>query len=174
MRETLDPPPRAHILDIGCGTGLAAAQFAEDVPQGRVLGIDPAEEMIRVANGRAEGAANLSFALGCGHDIPADDDSFDLAFSTISFHHWTRPAESIVEIARVLRPGGRVCILDMCRSNLIMMANDWLSRRFERAHFGIATPSQMGGWLTAAGFKQVCVTRPRMFLMLADGRLPAD
>jgi len=169
MVETLDPPPSAHILDIGCGTGQLAARLAARVPDGRVLGVDPAEEMIKVARQRTEGMACLVFEVGQSDALPAEDNSFDMALSTISFHHWTHPTESLREIARVLKPGGRLFILDFCRDNPLVKLDDWFWWRIQKSHFGAATSADMRMWFDAAGFQDIRVTKPRWLVMLVQG-----
>lgn len=163
--EAVDPPPDARILDLGCGTGQLATSLAEHVPQGSVLGIDPAEEMIRVASKR--NGPNLRFAVGSGDAIPADSASFDFAVSTISFHHWVQPRASLEEIARVLAPGGRLFILDFCRDNPLVAIFDSLARRFQPSHFRIASSDEMRGYLSAAGFREVKIARRRWLLISA-------
>ena len=166
----VNPAADARILDLGCGTGQLAVRLAQHVPKGNVLGVDPAEEMLRVARRHGGGRRNLRFAAGSGDQIPADAASFDVAVSTISFHHWSRPAESLREIARVLKPGGRLFILDFCRDNPLTNAFDALARLLQPAHFGIASSEEMRGYFVGAGFREVRITRPRWFLMLTQGR----
>jgi ubiquinone/menaquinone biosynthesis C-methylase UbiE len=171
VMETVDPPSDARIVDLGCGTGQLATSLAEHVPRGGVLGLDPAEQMIRVASKRK--APNLRFVVGSSDAIPADARSFDVAVSTISFHHWTQPGKSLEEIARVLAPGGRLFILDFCRDNPLMVVFDSLARRFQPSHYRIASSEEMRRHLSAAGFRRVVVTRSRWVLMLAQATAAA-
>jgi ubiquinone/menaquinone biosynthesis C-methylase UbiE len=164
--QVVDPPAKARILDLGCGTGQLAARLAQRVPHGSVFGVDPAEEMIRAA--RRHRRKNLSFEVGSSNAIPARARAFDIVVSTISFHHWTRPVESLREIARVLRPEGRIFILDFCRDTPLMAALDQVQRWLQPSHFGIASADEMRRYLSRAGFRRVQITRPRWFLMLAE------
>jgi ubiquinone/menaquinone biosynthesis C-methylase UbiE len=166
--QAMDPPEDADILDLGCGTGQLAARLAQRAAHGSVLGIDPAEDMIRIARQRQR-CDNLRFEVGSSEAIPADAGAFDAAVSTISFHHWTRPGESLREIARVLRPGGRLLILDLCRDSLFMGALDQVQRRLQPSHAGIASAAEMRRYCSRAGFRQLQITKPRWLLMLADG-----
>ena len=167
--EVLDPRVDARVLDLGCGTGRLARRVAARVPQGAVLGIDPADEMIRVA--ARHSGENLRFAVGSSEAIPAGEGAFDAAVSTISFHHWARPAESLREIARVLRPGGRVLILDLCCDDPLMGVVDRVQRWLQPSHAGAATAAEMRAYCAQAGFRDVRITRPRWLLMLTDARL---
>src|ERR1700690_3548227 len=62
--EAMDPPADGSILDLGCGTGQLAARLARRVPHGTVLGVDPAEEMIGVAQRQHRRRKNLRFEMG--------------------------------------------------------------------------------------------------------------
>jgi ubiquinone/menaquinone biosynthesis C-methylase UbiE len=167
--QAMAPPADADILDLGCGTGQLAARLAQRVARGTVLGVDPAEEMVRVARRHHRHRKNLRFEVGSSDAIPADAGAFDVVASTISFHHWARPAESLRDIARVLRPNGRVLILDLCRDNLFMGALDTLERWLEPSHAGIASPAEMRRYCARAGFRHIQITKPRWLLMLAEG-----
>lgn len=164
--QAVDPPADARILDIGCGTGQLAARLAQRVRRGSVLAVDPAEEMIRAARRRRR--RNLRFKVGSSDAIPASAASFDIVVSTISFHHWTRPVASLREIARVLRPNGRVLILDLCRDNPLVGAVDYVQRWLQPSHFAIASTNEMRRYCSRAGFRQVRITKPRWFLLLAQ------
>jgi len=166
--QAVDPPVDARILDLGCGTGQLAARLAQRVPRGTVLGVDPAEDMIQIARRRRR-HRNLRFKSGSSDMIPAGADAFDVVVSTISFHHWTRPAESLREIGRVLRAEGRLLILDFCRDNLCMAALDQVQRWLQPSHFGIASADEMRRYLSRAGFRRLQITKPRWLLMLAAG-----
>jgi ubiquinone/menaquinone biosynthesis C-methylase UbiE len=168
MAESVDPATEARILDLGCGTGQLTARLAQRVRHGTVLGVDPAEEMIRVAR-RQRRRKNLSFEVGSSDAIPAGARAFDVVVSTISFHHWSRPLESLREIARVLRPGGRLLILDFCRDSLFMGALDQAQRWLQPSHAGIASTTEMRRYLSRARFHHLEITKPRWLLMLAEG-----
>jgi ubiquinone/menaquinone biosynthesis C-methylase UbiE len=133
-----------------------------------VFGVDPAEQMIRVAQ-RQHRRKNLTFEVGSSDATPAGAAAFDVVVSTISFHHWSRPAASFREIARVFRAGGRLLILDFCRDNLFMAALDQVQRWLQPSHSGIASANEMRRYFSRAGFRRLHMTKPRLFLMLAEG-----
>jgi ubiquinone/menaquinone biosynthesis C-methylase UbiE len=99
-------PEPAAILDVGCGTGkllgLAQGQF----PGARLAGIDAAIEMVKQARA-SNPESPIRFEQGIAEALPYPDDSFDLVFSTMTFHHWEDQGRGIAEIARVLTPPGR-------------------------------------------------------------------
>jgi ubiquinone/menaquinone biosynthesis C-methylase UbiE len=99
----------ATIVDVGCGTGRLLRSAKERWPTARLIGVDPSEGMIEIArklNPHAE------FYIAPAEAIPLADVSVDLAFSTISFHHWSNQLGGIREIARILRPGGCFILAD--------------------------------------------------------------
>jgi SAM-dependent methyltransferase len=105
------PAPRA-ILDVGCGTGYLLRQLADRVPAAAELaGIDAAAAMIETASaaGRDD---RLRFSVGVAERLPYPAAAFDLVVSTTSFDHWADQQAGLTECARVLRPGGRLVLVD--------------------------------------------------------------
>jgi len=96
------------ILDVGCGTGRLLRAAGRRWPNARLVGVDPSAGMVRA--GTALTPADLHVAGA--EEIPLEDGSIDLAFSTIAFHHWSDPERGLREIARVLRPGGGFVLID--------------------------------------------------------------
>jgi len=99
------PPGRA--LDAACGTGRHAARLAADGHD--VVGIDATPAMLDIARTRAPSA---EFRLGDLTALPVDDGSFDLAICALALAHLPDPAPAIAELARVVRPGGRIVLTD--------------------------------------------------------------
>lgn len=91
-----------RILDVGCGDGQIARALA--VRGAYVLGIDPTQMHIDIANERAGGPTYL---LGSATNLPAEDDSFDAVVACLVFEHIDEMDAAVAEVARVLRPGGQ-------------------------------------------------------------------
>jgi ubiquinone/menaquinone biosynthesis C-methylase UbiE len=103
--------PGERILDLGTGTGAVAEQAAEKVSAaGQVLGVDISPEMLTLARKRiaARNFSNVSFREGRGEAIPADTDYFDVILSSLTLMYVINRSAAAREIARVLRPGGRL------------------------------------------------------------------
>ncbi|MEV0295074.1 methyltransferase domain-containing protein [Nocardia sp. NPDC050710] len=101
-------------LDIGSGTGSEVLEFAERVgPDGDAVGVDPNPAMLAVARERAAAADSPArFLEGTAYRLPFPDHSFDAVRCERVYQHLDDPAAATAEIARVLRPGGRVLLID--------------------------------------------------------------
>ena len=112
-------PTSAIVLDVGCGTGtlalLAKAQVGE---RGKVYGIDAAPEMIEVAQQKAnQQKQSVDFRQGVIETLPFEDGMFDVVLSSMMIHHLPDDLKrrGLAEVYRVLKPGGRLLIVDMQR-----------------------------------------------------------
>jgi len=103
----------AAILDIGCGTGRLLRAAAERFPGARLEGVDAAEGMIKQAAATLPAGLQVHFQQATAESLPFPDASFDLVFSTMTFHHWSDQQKAIGEVRRVLAPGGRWLLADM-------------------------------------------------------------
>lgn len=114
--ELADLKPGETVLDVGCGTGSLALVAKRVVgPEGAVFGVDASPEMLVRATKKARRAGlEVVFSLAPAQHLPYGDDQFDAVFSTLMLHHLPRSSrgECAAEIARVLKPGGRVLAVD--------------------------------------------------------------
>src|SRR4051794_22266986 len=103
--------PGQRILDLGTGTGAVAARAAEiGGPAGHIVGVDISREMLAQARRRFLEAhlANVTLREGRAEKIPADDAAFDVVLASLSLMYAIDRLAAAEEIARVLRPGGRL------------------------------------------------------------------
>jgi ubiquinone/menaquinone biosynthesis C-methylase UbiE len=120
FREKLLEPARLQtgesVLDVGCGTGSLAMVAKRRVgPTGTVAGIDASKEMIARAKRKAEKARlDIAFEIASADSLPVRDASFDVALCTVTLHHLPRSIRTgaVREMGRVLRPGGRMLLVD--------------------------------------------------------------
>jgi SAM-dependent methyltransferase len=104
---------KAHILDIGCGTGDLVVALSSRLRDARIIGMDLSPSMLLYAGRHATTDGRLRFSVGDAAALPFDDGAVDMVVSTLSLHHWSEPADALAEIARVLRPGGVALIYDV-------------------------------------------------------------
>ena len=100
-----------NVLDVGSGTGWLASLVAERVPEGRVIGMDISDEMVRRARRNYVNVENAMFVTGSADEIPWDANFFTHAISVESAYYWPDPAKGLKEIFRTLREGGMAWIL---------------------------------------------------------------
>jgi SAM-dependent methyltransferase len=147
-------------LDIGSGTGSEVLEFARRVgPEGQAVGVEPNPAMLAVARERAaEAGARCRFVEADAYRLPFDDDYFDAVRSERVYQHLDDPAAATAEIARVLRPGGRVVLVDSDWQTAILHPGDTgVVARMVAAMLEATPNSRSGrslrGRLVAAGFE---------------------
>lgn len=143
----LQPRVGDHILEIGCGIGYTAQALAKKVgTSGRVIAIDSSSTMIHESLKRARPLPrNLEFHLGDAHVLPFKRERFDACISVSTFIHLASPRKALKEIFRVLRPEGRLAILEPDWDTFVIEVGDaHLSEKVIRVIRGSVPNSGIG------------------------------
>jgi SAM-dependent methyltransferase len=139
----------AEIADLGCGTGAIAEALAPYVE--RVVAVDGSPAMLRAAKKRLEPYGNVDLRPGTLEALPIDDASLDAATMFLVLHHVADPKRALAEACRVLRPGGRIVLVDM-------FPHEREEYRAQMGHLWLGfPPGDVETWLSGAGFDSVHV-----------------
>jgi ubiquinone/menaquinone biosynthesis C-methylase UbiE len=160
--------PGMDLLDAGCGPGTVTVDLARRVAPGRVLGVDASAGVIARAQALAEAGApapgtapaDVAFAVGDLYALDLPDRSFDVVHAHQVLQHLDRPVEALVELRRVLRPGGLLAVRDADYAAFAWAPADpaldrWLDlyRRMAVRNGGEPDAGRhLLGWVRAAGF----------------------
>ncbi len=141
--------PPMVIADLGAGEGTISQLMAQRAK--KVMAVDNSEKMVQFGAelARKHNIANLEYRLGDLEDVPIRAGSVDLAFLSQALHHASHPERAISEAWRILKPGGRIAILDLNRHHFEeareMYADLWLG----------FTELEIERYLKDGGFKNV-------------------
>jgi len=142
-------PSDSIVGDLGCGTGQMTAALSPFVA--KVVAVDASAAMLQAAKKRVRAFDNVDLRRGELEALPIDDARLDLAMLTLVLHHVIEPGRALSEVARVLKPGGRVVVVDM-------LPHDRESYRQQMGHawLGFDEPT-VRALLGEAGFDDVRV-----------------
>jgi ubiquinone/menaquinone biosynthesis C-methylase UbiE len=130
------------VLDVACGPGLVACEFARH--GGAVTGIDITPTMIEQAEKRQRelGLGNLRWQVGEAVPLPFADETFSLVITRYSFHHFLESERALAEMIRVCRPGGRVLVADVAVEPEKSSAYDQLETMRDPSHVHALTSEE--------------------------------
>jgi ubiquinone/menaquinone biosynthesis C-methylase UbiE len=157
------------VLDVACGPGLVACEFA--LHAGHVTGIDITPQMIEQAKERQKDKqlSNLSWQVGDVLPLPFPDAHFSIVLTRYSFHHFLNPADVLAEMLRVCKPGGKVMVIDVVQPPEKVEAYDQLEKLRDPSHVHALTPSEMASIAVASGLSNVKTARYKV-----EGELEAQ
>lgn len=140
--------PPLDVADIGCGEGYLTVEAAAWARH--VVGIDRSDEVLERAKALAlrRKVSNVDWKKGDLTRLPLRDSSLDVALLSQALHHANDPERALAETTRVLKPGGRVLILDLRAHD-----QDWVRQRFGDQRLGF-TQDELRTLLTGAGLSQ--------------------
>jgi ubiquinone/menaquinone biosynthesis C-methylase UbiE len=160
--------PGLRVADIGTGTGILALELAGLGLN--VIGIDRSEAMLEAARRKWEAvesreSGTVEFRAGNAHELPLESSSVDAAFAHMVLHSVEEPARVIHEMARIVKPGGQVILVDF-----ILHDHRWMKQELGLLWLGF-TPESLIAWIHAAGLEA-----PRIHQLESDAKrdLPAS
>jgi demethylmenaquinone methyltransferase/2-methoxy-6-polyprenyl-1,4-benzoquinol methylase len=114
LLDALAPPPGARVLDVATGTGMVAAELLSRARGAdcSIVGIDQSAEMLSAARARFAGEPRVELIEGQAEALPFADASFDALTFTYLLRYVEDPQATMRELARVVRPGGRIASLE--------------------------------------------------------------
>ena len=149
IRAALGDKPFRSLLDLGTGTGRMLELFGPEIERG--LGLDLSLDMLLLARDRLEraGLKNCSVRQGDIYDLSLANDSFDVVILHQVLHFLDDGARAIHEAARVLRPGGRLLVVDFAPHE-----QEFLREQFAHRRLGFARET-VSQWMTSSGLEPV-------------------
>ena len=146
-------PPGLVAADIGTGTGILAAELARLGL--RVIGVDNSARMLEAARAKlsAEDLSQIELRNGEAHRLPIADSEVDAAFAHMVLHYLPSPLEALHEMARVVRPGGSIIVVDFLEHE-----HEWMRQELRVVWLGFPEET-LRQWFTEAGLPDVQIER---------------
>jgi len=170
--------PGLRVADVGTGTGILATELAHLGLA--VVGVDHSARMLEAARSKIETqtfptGGSVELRRGEADRIPLDDGEMDAAFAHMVLHYVSSPAEVVGEMARIVKPGGVIVIVDF-----VAHGHEWMKQELGVLWMGFE-PGEVSGWLEAAGVpgarleisESTARGRDLPATLIASARLPA-
>ena len=137
--------PTLTVGDLGCGTGQVSELIAPHVA--KVVAVDGSNDMVQSARKRLKGLHQVDVRRGDMEALPIDDAQLDVVITALVLHHVPEPARALAEMHRVLKPGGRVMLVDM-------LPHDRVEYQQQMGHVWLGfSEKTIKTYLDAAGFE---------------------
>jgi ubiquinone/menaquinone biosynthesis C-methylase UbiE len=153
--EMSDVSKSDEVLDVACGPGLVACEFAPYAKH--VTGIDITPRMIEQAKERQKdrGLTNLTWLIGDILPLPFPGSQFSIVLTRYSFHHFLNPLAVLTEMIRVCKPDGRIMVIDVVHPSEKVDAYDRLEKLRDPSHVHALSFSEMASIFASSGLANV-------------------
>jgi len=146
----------SSFLDLGCGTGWAVCRVASMLEgQGHFVGVDLSEKMIEKAAENSKDLTHVRFHAASAEALPLEDASFDNILCTFSFHHYLNPGKALSEARRVLKPGGKIYILDGTPDDFFTRWIDQMAAGIDKGHVKQYSSGEFARMFSDAGLQRL-------------------
>jgi ubiquinone/menaquinone biosynthesis C-methylase UbiE len=150
--QLMDIQADARVLDVGCGSGWATRLMAQYANNGRVVGIDISDEMVRLAQESSASFSHVEFRTASAEKLPFGNAEFTHAFSMESLYYYAEPLNALREIHRVLDRGGLfVAVVDLYAEN--RPSHQWVEQLKVPVH--LLSSAEYRSLFERAGFQEV-------------------
>ncbi|MEL6461555.1 MAG: class I SAM-dependent methyltransferase [Cyanobacteria bacterium J06621_15] len=144
---------QSTILDVACGTGEFERLLLDKNPTQRITGVDISEKMLDIAKEKCRDYSNVEFHQTSANSLPFANHSFDVVVCANAFHYFEKPLVALSEMKRVVKPNGKLIILDWSKDFLVCRICDWILQIFDPAHQQCYTQTELHQLLISADFK---------------------
>jgi ubiquinone/menaquinone biosynthesis C-methylase UbiE len=152
--QSINPQKGTAILDVGCGTGILLRQLLRLDRSLSLSGVDIAAGMVKMAQMKL--GKSVKIQRGSANNLPYRENSFDFVTCATSFHHYARPDNSLREMWRVLKPEGKLVVLDPFINGTLRKAFcAILDTLYAEKGTHLFTREQMYQMFHEAGFNQI-------------------
>jgi len=143
------------LLDVGCGTGALLEAVAAALPGGRLYGVDLSVQMVAIAQRCLGEAAVITVADADAETLPLPDGAVDVVTCVDSFHHYPHPDAALLEIRRVIRPGGSLILAEWCMPAPTRRLMNSFIHRLPDGDVRVYSRKELCRLTAAAGFREL-------------------
>jgi ubiquinone/menaquinone biosynthesis C-methylase UbiE len=140
------------ILDVACGTGELERLLSDAYPEAKLVGVDISDQMLEIAQSKFSDQHNVEFFKTNAIALPFNDASFDLVVTASAFHYFPNPIAALREMHRVLKPNGKVVVMDWCRDFWFCQVLDFILKLTDSAYSTCYTQRELHSFLNRANF----------------------
>ncbi|MEI8050761.1 MAG: methyltransferase domain-containing protein [Actinomycetes bacterium] len=172
--------PGQQVLDVGCGPGTITLDLARRVYPASVIGVDAASSVIEIARQAAvaEGSTTTTFVRGDVASLGFAGDSFDVVHAHQVLQHLVDPIAGLMEMGRVLRPGGLLAVRDSDYGAFAWSPSDERLTRWMELYHEVTRKNRadadagrhLPGWVRRAGFSEISVSSSTWTFASAEDR----
>ncbi len=156
-----EPPGLFSLLDVGCGTGTFIQRLLSRFPQARFTGVEPSAGMLRRAREKLAQEPRVRLRQAFAEELPFSDGSFDAVSCLNCLHCFQDAGQAVGQMARVLKPGGRLVVMDWCRNSWSCRLLNRLCVWFDPTHVWMYTTQELQGLMARHGLRVIRTERFR-------------